>query len=70
MENAGTCYKDGASTGTYCKYTKKQKDEFCCDEDAVGALAANQYCRKGDNCMDISATEHYQPPQPTPFWQY
>ena len=26
---------------------------------AVGALAPNQYCRKGDNCIDISASEHY-----------
>merc|ERR1719456_418925 len=59
MENAGTCYKDGASTGGYCKYTKKGKDEFCCNGDAVEKLAANQYCRKGDNCIDISASEHY-----------
>merc|ERR1719159_1626835 len=63
MENAGNCYKDGARTDTYCKYTKKPFDDFCCSEEAVGALAANQYCRKGDNCVDISASEHYNSDQ-------
>ena len=26
---------------------------------AVDALETNKYCRKGDNCIDISASEHY-----------
>ena len=26
---------------------------------AVDALEPNKYCRKGDNCIDISASEHY-----------
>merc|ERR1719506_2628821 len=59
MENAGNCYKGSERTDKYCKYTKKNKDEFCCSEDAVDALEPNKYCRKGDNCIDISANEHY-----------
>merc|ERR1719235_1856135 len=59
MENAGNCYKGSERTDKYCKYTKKDKDEFCCSEDAVDALETNKYCRKGDNCIDISANEHY-----------
>merc|ERR1719271_2249483 len=61
MENAGNCYiSAGERTEKYCKYTKKPKTtDFCCKEEAVKNLVGNQYCRKGDNCIDISASEHY-----------
>merc|ERR1712159_516900 len=62
MENAGNCYSSaGERTEKKCKYTKKPKTtDFCCSEEAVKNLAGNQYCRKGDNCIDISASEHYE----------